>query len=56
MANYKITKALIGYAIISAYAALSTLSTTINLLCAVGYWVILDKNRCKNQTDCLFLA
>ena len=32
MVNHKIIQALVGYATISAYGALSTLSTTINLL------------------------
>ena len=35
-ANYEIIHALMGYATISAYAALSTLSTTVNLLRAAG--------------------
>jgi len=36
MANYKIIQALIGYTTISAYATLSMLPTTINLLHASG--------------------
>jgi len=35
-ADYKIIQVLMGYATISAYGALSTLSTTINLLRAAG--------------------